>query len=207
MARHAIGGHFGDATRSHRANPLEFSMKSSTALVLGGVALALTACNASDRNRTTAVPPGVNNATAVTAPITTPSAPPAPALRRPVPPNANAAAPGTNAMVTFASETPGSAKPLPSKGGAPDAQATAVQAQEAAAQAPDTAAGDAAKQNIMQQGDARPQPEEKGRETAVNEPRHGALTKEEETNQMPKAGQVNNYNSLELEKDSGRPSR
>jgi hypothetical protein len=182
-------------------------MKSSTVLVLGGVALALTACNASDRNRTTAVPPGVNNPTALTAPITTPSAPPAPALRGPVPPTANAAAPGTNAMVAFQSETLSSAKPLPSKGGAPDTQATAVQAQEAAAKAPDTAAGDAAKQEIMQHDEARPQPDEKGRETAVNEPRHGVLTKDEEANQMPKAGQANNYNSLELEKDSGRPSR
>jgi hypothetical protein len=182
-------------------------MKYSTAFVLGGVALALAACNAPDRNRTTAVPPGVNNPTAITAPITTPSAPPAPALRGPIPPNANAAAPGTNATVAFANETPSTATPLPSKGGAPEKQATAVQAQEAAAKAPDTAAGDTAKDQVMQQGAGRPQPEEKGRETAINEPRHGALTKEEETNQMPKAGQVNNYNSLELEKDSGRPSR
>ena len=182
-------------------------MKSSTALVLGGVALALAGCNAPDRNRTTAVPPGVNNPTAITAPITTPSAPPAPALRGPVPPNANTVAPGTDAMVAFASETPSSAKPLPSKGGAPEMQATAVQAQEAAAKAPETAAADTAKKDVVQQGEARPQPEEKGRETAINEPRHGALTKEEEAHQMPKAGQVNNYNSLELEKDSGRPSR
>ncbi len=182
-------------------------MKSSTVLVLGGVALALTACNPPDRNRTTAVPPGVNDATALTAPITTPSAPPAPALRDPVPPNANAAAPGTNAAVAFANETPSSTKPSPSKGGVPETQATAVQAQDEAAKASDTASGDAAKQQVMQSDQARPQPEEKGRETSINEPRHGALTKEEETNQMPKAGQVNNYNSLELDKDSGRPSR
>ena len=182
-------------------------MKSSTALVLCGVALALTACNAPDRNRTTAVPPGVNNPTAIVAPITTPSAPPAPALRDPVPPNANAAAPGTNATAALANEIASSSKPLPSKGGAPEMQATAVQAQEAAAKAPDTASGDEAKQQVMNSDQGRPEPAEKGRETAINEPRHGALTKEEETNQMPKAGQVNNYNSLELEKDSGRPSR
>jgi hypothetical protein len=183
-------------------------MKPSTALLLGGVALALAACNAPDQNRTTSVPRGVNNPTAITAPIVTPSAPPAPAERGPTPANANAAAPGTNAMLAFTDQPPSDAKSLPGKGGAPTAQEAAVAAQEAAAKAPDTAAADAAKDQGMegQQG-ARPQPAERGRETSINEPRHGALTKEEESTQMPKAGQTNNYNSLELEKDSGRPSR
>ena len=182
-------------------------MKTSTALVLAGVTLALAACNRPDENRTTSVPPGVKNPTAITAPIVTPSAPPAPALRGPIPPNANAAAPGTNAMLAFADTAEKADAKLPSsKGGSPDQQASAVQAQEAAAKAPDTATADAAKANEGQDA-SRTQPAEKGRETAVNEPRHGSLTKEEEQNQMPKAGQANKYNSLELEKDSGRPSR
>lgn len=182
-------------------------MKSSTALVLAGVTLALAACNRPDQNRTTSAPPGVKAPTAITAPIVTPSAPPAPAERGPIPPNANAAAPGTNAMLAFADAAQkADVKLPPSKGGSPDQQAATVQGQEAAAKAPDTAAGDAAK---AQAGhvESRQQPAEKGRETATNDPRHGALTKEEEQNQMPKAGQANNYNSLELEKDSGRPSR
>src|SRR6185437_13842780 len=77
-------------------------MRPSNLLVLAGVSLALAACNNADPNRTTSVPPGVNNPTAVVAPITTPSAPPAPAERTPVAPNANTMAPGTNATIAFA---------------------------------------------------------------------------------------------------------
>jgi hypothetical protein len=43
-------------------------------------------------------------------------------------------------------------------------------------------------------------------DTSANHPRHGALTRQEESTQMPKAGQVNNYSDPALEKDSGRPS-
>ena len=43
-------------------------------------------------------------------------------------------------------------------------------------------------------------------DTAANSPRHGTLTAKEESTQMPKAGQVNNYSDPALEKDSGRPS-
>ena len=117
-------------------------MKSSTLLAVVGVSLALAACNQADPNRTTSVPPGASNPTAVTAPIVTPSAPPAPAERGPIPPNANADAPGTNASLAFDS----AGRNLPSgTGAAPQSPAVHVKAQEAAAEAPDTAAADAAK--------------------------------------------------------------
>ncbi|HEX6136313.1 MAG TPA: hypothetical protein VF059_01535 [Casimicrobiaceae bacterium] len=179
-------------------------MKTSTAWVLAGVTIALAACNSPDKNRTTSVPPGVSNPTALTAPIVTPSAPPAPAERGPIPPNANAAAPGTNAALAFADAGSTSAAPLPpSKGGAQKAQALHVEAQEAAAKAPDTASADAAKEGVLG-GETAPGKVATARDTPENNPRHGALTKAEETSAMPKAGQVNNHSSTALEKDGGR---
>ena len=181
-------------------------MNPSNALVLAGVAVALAACNNPDPNRTTSVPSGVKNATAIVAPITTPSAPPAPAERTPVPANANAAAPGTNAALAFADandQFAGSA--LPTKGGAPKSQAQAVGAQQEAAQAPDTAAADAAKRGAMSGDDGARTPGT-AKDTAANSPRHGALTAHEESTQMPKPGQANNYSDPALEKSSGRPS-
>ena len=175
-------------------------------LVLAGVSLALAACNNPDPNRTTSVPAGVRNPTAIVAPITTPSAPPAPAERTPVAANANTMAPGTNAQIAFASADEHlTGAPQPSKGGAPTSQAQAVQAQEDAAKAPDTAAADKAKKEAMQDANAARMPGT-ARDTAANSPRHGTLTAQEESTQMPKAGQVNNYSDTALEKDSGRPS-
>ena len=174
-------------------------MKSSTVLVLAAATLALAACNRPDVNRATSTPPGVSNPTALTEPLVTLSAPPAPAERGPIPPNANAAAPGTDASIAFA-DTPAHAKANlpPSKGGPPDAQARAVDAQEAAAKAPDTASADAAK--LAMNG----QPTGSGsgataRDSAANNPRH-ALTAEEASSQMPKAGQANNHSSPALDK-------
>jgi hypothetical protein len=181
-------------------------MRPSNALVLAGVTLALAACNNPDPNRTTAAPPGVRNPTAIVEPITTPSAPPAPAERGPIPPNANAAAPGTNAQLAFAEPTEQFGSPaLPSKGGAPNSQEQAVKAQAAAADAANTAAADAAKEQTMSGSNGKRMPGT-AEDTAANSPRHGALTAHEESTQMPKAGQVNNYSSPALEKDSGRPS-
>ena len=177
-------------------------MKTSTALILAATTAALAACNAPDANRTTKAPPGVNQPTAVMQPLVTPSAPPAPAMRTPVAEGANTVAPGTDAMLAFANETdvqPGAAKkshPI-----AVDAQARAVDAQEAAAKAPDTAQADAAKEKIQAEGLRTPGT---GIETSANSPRHGTLTKQEESMQMPKAGQANNYSSPALEADSGR---
>lgn len=121
-------------------------MKALTVLAVAGVSLALAACNRPDANRTTSIPAGVHDATAVTAPIVTPSAPPAPAERGPIPANANAEAPGTNASVAFADSAQGAgAKLPPSKGGTLEEQAAHVKAQADAAKAADTAAADAAK--------------------------------------------------------------
>ena len=181
-------------------------MTKSNLLVLAGVSLALAACNNGDPNRTTSVPAGVNNPTAVVAPITTPSAPPAPAERTPVAANANTMAPGTNATVAFASPDEQLAgASLPSKGGAPQRQEIAVDAQQAAAKAPDTAEADKAKKETMSGGNGA-QMSGTAEDTAANHPRHGTLTAKEESTQMPKAGQVNNYSDPALEKDSGRPS-
>ena len=178
-------------------------MKTSTAFVFAGVALALAACNNADPNRTTSTPPGVKSPTALVEPIVTPSAPPAPALRGPAPANANDVAPGTDASVAFANETLPPAVKQPSKDGPPQLQAAAVDAQEAAAKAADTAAADNAKKDVMASESRKGGTAE---DTAANSPRHGTLTAQEESTQMPKAGQANNYSSTALEKDSGRPS-
>jgi hypothetical protein len=181
-------------------------MKPSTAFVLAGVTLALAACNNPDPNRTTSVPRGVNAPTALVEPIVSPSAPAAPAERGPIPANANAQAPGTNASQAFTqpNEQLATATP-PSKGGAPESQEQHVKAQDAAAGAPDTAAADAAKKAGTQTDGATKAPAT-ARDTAANDPRHGTLTTQQESTEMPKAGQANNYSSPALEKDSGRPS-
>lgn len=174
-------------------------MRTPTALMLAISTAALAACNAPDTNRTTQAPPGVNTPTAVMQPLASPSAPPAPAMRDPVAASANTVAPGTNATVAFAGEQ--NLQPAPAAKSAPDAQANGVAAQEAAAKAPDTASADAAKAEVKGDGLRAPGT---GTETSANSPRHGTLTKAEESNQMPKAGQANNYSSTALEDDSGR---
>jgi hypothetical protein len=181
-------------------------MNTRNALLITGVALALAACNSADQNRTTSVPAGAHNPTPLVEPNLGRSAPPAPPERGPVPANANAQAPGTNATLAF--ESPNEQfmpKGVPNKGGAPESQAQAVQAQQAAAQAPDTAAADEAKEKAMTGNDGLRMPGTAS-DTAANAPRTGTLTKAEESTQMPKAGQVNNYSSPALEKNSGRPS-
>lgn len=179
-------------------------MKPSNALVLASVTLALAACNNPDPNRTTSAPAGVNYPTAVTEPITTPSASAAPDERGPIPPNANAQAPGTNAALAFAGEQTATSAALPSKGGAPASQQQAVKAQEAAAEAPNTAIGDTAKKAEMSGGNGTGTPG--AEETSANSSRHGELTAHEESTQMPQPGQANNYSSTALDKESGRPS-
>ena len=178
-------------------------MKISTSLITLAAAGALAACNAPDVNRTTKAPPGVNNPTAVMQPLTTPSAPPAPAMRDPIASSGNAAAPGTNATLAFQQESVQSATPAAVKGAPPQSQTLAVDAQEAAAKAPTTAAADDAKADVRSQGNGLRTPGT-GTDTSANSPRHGTLTKAEESTQMPKAGQANNYSSTALEEDSGR---
>jgi hypothetical protein len=180
-------------------------MKPSTALVLAGVTLALAGCNSPDPNRTTSVPNGVSDPMAITAPIVTSSASPAPAERGPIPANANAVAPGTNASVAFADETNTAVHLPPSKEGAPASRAEVAKAQMAVAAASDTAEGDAAKKAAMA-GAQGNEPAKTARDSAANNPR-GALTAQQESTGMPKAGQANNHSSPALEKDSSQPSK
>jgi hypothetical protein len=173
---------------------------SRSALALAvAAAVALGACH--DVNRTTSVPRGVNASTILYQEPTGLSAEPARADRGPVAPNANTAAPGTDASVAFAKKTDESASGLPAN----DAH-LAVQAEEAAAKAPDTASADAAKKQVLAQAatESLNGAVEPGRDTEQNSPRHGQLSNEEEKNQMPKGGQTNNHSTPALEKDSGR---
>jgi hypothetical protein len=82
---------------------------SSTTLALAALTIALSGCNSADTDRTTSLPRGVDSAAVVQQTPSGLSAPPAPAERGPIPPNANAIAPGTNAAQALANQ-PGSAK-------------------------------------------------------------------------------------------------
>jgi hypothetical protein len=117
-------------------------MKSS--IVIGIAAIALvSACGQRDTSHASSV----NTAFKVDASYV---APPAPPERGPIPPNANAAAPGTNASEEFANEQLDPLPKQPVKNG-PD-QHLYVEAQEAAAKAPDTASADAAKREVLKEG-------------------------------------------------------
>jgi len=169
--------------------------RSIAALTLAGIAVALAGCNAPDPNRTTKAPPGVSNPTAITQPLVTAGAPPAPPERGPVPAAANTIAPGTDASAAFA-QPPGAVK---------QGDSNSPASQEAAAKAPDTAAADAAKQQVADETKpTAPASTDTARDAPENRPRHGELTKQGETTELPKAGQVNNHSSTALEKDSGR---
>jgi len=170
-------------------------------LLIVATSVAVGACNAPDSNRTTKAPPGVDKPTAVVEPLVSKSAPSAAADYRAPPPNANDAAPGTDASKspTVTSVAPPPAPPSPTSTASTEASGAAAQA--AAAQAPDTASADAAKAAATKAASAS---SETARDTAANAPRTGTLTKEEESSQMPKAGQVNNHSSTSLEADSGR---
>ena len=179
-------------------------MKTSIiALTLVGMTFALTACNRPDTDRTTSIPRGVDAATTLQDPTAGLNAPPAPPERGPIPPNANAAAPGTDATVAFAKE-PDLKDPAPPKdtGASVDEEQLADKALDAAVKAPDTASADAAKKAVMAESTSGAS--EMARDTEANRPRSSTLTKDEEVNQLPKAGQVNNHSSTALEKDSGR---
>jgi len=168
-----------------------------TTLAFAGLAIALSGCNSADTDRTTSLPRGVDSAALVHQTPSGLSAPPAPAERGPIPPNANAAAPGTNAALALANQ------PTPAKG---DVQDVTPQAQEAAARAADTASADVAKKETLTSMIASntTSASQTARDTEANSPRHGTLTKAEEVNELPKAGQANNHSSTALEKDSGR---
>ena len=118
-------------------------MRSQSVIVLFSVALMLSACGQRDTSHTSSVNPSfqANASDAL---------PPAPPERGPIPPNANAAAPGTNASEAFAKEQLEPAPKQAPKDGAD--QHLYVEAQDAAAKAPDTASADAAKREVLQEG-------------------------------------------------------
>jgi hypothetical protein len=176
-------------------------------LMLVATAAALGGCNAPDANRTTKAPPGIDKPTAVVEPLVSRSAPPAPAERGPIPPHSNTVAPGTDATVAFAGEPTARPASAPSPVSSPTTGPAQVSAQQTADAAPDTASADAAKAAAAKAaGDSAGMPGT-ARDTATNNPRNGTLTKDEESTQMPKAGQVNNHSSTSLETDSGKGSK
>jgi hypothetical protein len=120
-------------------------MKSSIVIGIAAVAL-VSACGQRDASHASSV----NTAFKVDASYV---APPAPPERGPIPPNANAAAPGTNASEAFANEHLDPLPKQPLKNG-PD-QHLYVEAQEAAAKAPDTASADAAKREVLKEGTSK----------------------------------------------------
>ena len=188
---------------------------SSITLAAATLALVLSACNGPDTNRTTSIPRGADRTSQLgTTEPTGLSAPPAQPERGPVAPDANAAAPGTNAAEAMANQPSAKDTGVSATGetkitGTSEKdQQLAVKAQEAAAKAPDTAAADEAKKQVMSRGSSSDSPgsTETAKDTDANSPRHGTVTKDEQANQLPKAGQVNNHSSTALENDSGRPS-
>jgi hypothetical protein len=179
-------------------------MKPSTiALVLIGMTFGLSACNRPDNDRTTSIPRGIDPASTLQDPTAGRSAPAAPLERGPIPPNANAAAPGTDATAAFAKE-PELKDPTPSKdtGASAEEQQLSSRALDAAVKEPDTASADAAKKAVTASNASGATTS--ARDTDANRPRSSTMTKDEEVNQLPKAGQANNHSSTALEKDSGR---
>lgn len=121
-------------------------MKSANVIALAAVAMIVSACGQRDAAHTSSVNPSFwGNVSGVV--------PPAPPARGPIPPNANAAAPGTNASEAFAKEQLEPLPKQPPKDG-PE-QHLYVEAQEAAVKAPDTASADAAKREVLKQGLSR----------------------------------------------------
>ena len=190
--------------------------RSLITLAVVGATFAMSACNAPDRDRTTSIPRTVAAAATVQGVPEGRSAPAAPRDLSPPPANANKAAPGTDPEAAFADKPNYKDPPKePPKDGAAQDQHRWVEAQEAAVRAPDTAAGDEAKKAVMSEkgssesqsaGAGSPRSNDEATRTTNDHPRQGALTKDEEVNKEPKEGQVNNYSSTDLEKDSGRPS-
>src|SRR5436190_12922231 len=130
-----------------KTSPIAFALVSMT--------VAVAACNQPDKDRTVSIPGGVAAADTMQGPPGGYSTAPAQPERGPIPPNANAAAPGTDATAAFAKEpNVKDVPPQPEKGGAPEDQHRGVMAQDAAAKAPDTASADAAKQEVMSGNDA-----------------------------------------------------
>jgi|SRR6516165_1339921 hypothetical protein len=120
-------------------------MKPSIVIAIAAIAL-LSACGQRDASHASSVNPvfKVDASDAL---------PPAPPEHGPIPPDANAAAPGTSASEAFANEHLEPLPKQPLKDG--PGQQLYVEAQEAAAKAPDTAAADAAKREVLKEGTSK----------------------------------------------------
>ena len=126
----------------------------SKLIVMTALALALGGCNRPDVDH-----PKTDYTTSLlsrmsAAEIDKVTVPPAPADRGPIPPDANAADPATNASLAFPNGSGGNSS-APAPDNSPDGEHAAVMAQEAAARAPDTAAADEAKRRIYEEYAAR----------------------------------------------------
>jgi hypothetical protein len=127
-------------------------MKSAIVLALTSITLTLAACNSTEQDLRASIPPGAEapGVETTATPKFSMTVPPAPAERGPMQQNANTSVPDAELAFSAAKTT---AKSLPSsKGGAPETQALNIRAQEAAAKAPDTASGDAAKNEVLASG-------------------------------------------------------
>jgi len=126
-------------------------MKSAIVLALTSITLTLAACNSTEQDLRASIPSGAEAPGVVTTatPKFSMTVPPAPAERGPMQENANTSVP--DAELAFSTAKTAKALP-PSKGGAPQQEALNVRAQEAAAKAPDTASGDAAKNEVLASG-------------------------------------------------------
>jgi hypothetical protein len=166
----------------------------SITLFAAAAAFALAACDSVD-DRTTSAEHGADRTAALQGPPVVLSAPVAEPDRTPPAPTANATAPGIDA-----------AEALADKPAADAAEASGATAGGAASGGKTGTDGDAADDEVMTDAEAAKVmgTTETARDTHLNNPRHGELTKEEEVKALPKAGQVNNHSSTALEKDSGR---
>ena len=125
----------------------------STLIAMTAVAVALGGCN---RPNADGDHPKVDYTTSLmsrmsAADIDRVTTPPAPPQRGPIPPDANAADPATNASAAFANQSgQGAIVPPPGSDHSIDGVHIAVMAQEAASKAPDTASADEARRKVYE---------------------------------------------------------
>jgi hypothetical protein len=152
-------------------------MRTSTALVVAAVTMALAACDRPHDNQAPSVAPeaikGASNTT------------PPPPL--PLNTDVNAAT-----AETASKSMPNDVPPQPDKGGANEA--LSVAAQDAAAKASDTASGDEAKKGVVASGKSDQVAGKGG--SGGNKAPGDELTKSEESSAMPKPGQANDHSTL-----------
>ena len=184
-------------------------MKSVNALAIATLALGVVACDRARTDTSASADPSTSVVSQLdqsvgARPVIVPPAPPE---RGPIPPNANAAAPGTDASLAFAGKTLEDLALPPEKGGLPGEQHVTVAAQDAAAKVPDTTSADAAKREVRENATSDEERSsgsaDMSRDISASAP-HAELTPGEEANSMPKAGQANDHSSTALEPNGER---